>query len=197
MKNNFVKLYSFVFVTSMLVGLFSSVNIKAANIIEQSCSVLYTPYCLDISADISPDNTISKYLSTQPKFSIFIGLLEDAGLLDMINDNPDNYIVLAPENDAFVRYFETLDNKVVAFNQDRLTQILKKHIIPAGYDILLQPEGVEYTTLGGTKVSVSRYQDMFSILSSDGVVSSSWFGNSVKDGVVYSMNTVIDPLGLE
>ncbi len=83
-------------------------------------------------AQAAADESVIEKLTLNPQYSILVAALEQTGLDAMFKGDEGNYTVFAPDNAAFRKLPEgTVDELMKDENKDKLTEILKMHVLPS------------------------------------------------------------------
>lgn len=68
-------------------------------------------------------------LETNPQYSMFVDLIKEANLTDMLSDTNRSLTILVPKNDIFTEVQEFFDELRTEQNRAKLERIIKSHII--------------------------------------------------------------------
>lgn len=124
-------------------------------------SDIYGPACAQVptegegSAEGMVDDPVATAAGNNPLLSTLATAVEEAGLVDTLNDPDAAYTVFAPANSAFEALpAGTLDN-LLADPQGRLTEILTYHVVPERYDAEGFAEAGTVTTVQGEQLVIS------------------------------------------
>ncbi|QKJ32623.1 fasciclin domain-containing protein [Mucilaginibacter mali] len=149
--------------------------------------------CKKISSYDYPPSTATPYvlISNDNNFSTFKGIVDRAGLADLLNSN-DAYTVFAPNNTAFssVGYTATYINSMT--NAD-LAILVKNHIVQGKIDVKATTSPL--TTLSGRKINVQKggstyYLDGGDILNTN-LATTGGYLNTINR-MIYDKPTILD-----
>lgn len=68
-------------------------------------------------------------LETNQQYSMFVDLIKEANLTDMLSDTNRSLTILVPKNDIFTEVQEFFDELRAEENRAKLERIIKSHII--------------------------------------------------------------------
>lgn len=141
-----------------------------------------------------PESTITETAVKTADLSILVQALTRVGL-DKTLQNPGEYTVFAPTNDAFVKFLA--DNKIASLSDvsdEDLTEILLNHVVVGKYKSTDLSTGY-IKTLAKSKTSgsntMSMYVDLTSGVKLNGISSVITADISASNGVVHIVDAVI------
>jgi uncharacterized surface protein with fasciclin (FAS1) repeats len=125
-----------------------------------------------------------------PAFSTLVSAIKAANLGQALSANGP-FTVFAPSNEAFAKLPQgTIEDLVLPANKDKLTAILKLHVV-SGKHMASEFTGksADIATLGGEKVRVSEQNGSVNV----GKATVSTADLAASNGVIHVIDTVLMP----
>jgi uncharacterized surface protein with fasciclin (FAS1) repeats len=125
-----------------------------------------------------------------PAFSTLVSAIKAANLGQALSANGP-FTVFAPTNEAFAKLPKgTVEDLVLPANKDKLTKILKLHVV-SGKHMASEFTGksADVTTLGGEKVRVSEQNGAVNV----GAATVGTADVAASNGVIHEIDTVLMP----
>ncbi len=135
----------------------------------------------------SGGNTVNAFISSDANYTVLKAAVERAGWQDSLSNG--NFTLFAPTDSAFRR--AGITSGFSAYSADSLRRILRYHILPTRYSATGFPtaSNTELTTLGGSRLYVTRTTAGNVYVNGIQVVRSDSMGN----GIIHGINGVLAP----
>lgn len=138
----------------------------------------------------SPDATIAEVLADEGDFQTFLSLVEQAGLMDMLEDNNAVYTVFAPTDVAFVNAPQDMVQEWLADPTGALKTILLYHIVGDRLAINQLATDDFVSTLEGRALLMSTDENIQVHVNGFPIQT---FNIQASNGVIHSVNQVLTP----
>jgi transforming growth factor-beta-induced protein len=124
-------------------------------VLSSTSSVVLQSPVSTVTAITYKENSLLDVVQKDGRFGTLLGLLKTADLDDLINKG-EALTIFAPTDEAFAKLGTTVADLQKPENKEKLSSILKQHVVLGANDFeAFQNGGRELTNLGGQKIKLS------------------------------------------
>jgi transforming growth factor-beta-induced protein len=138
----------------------------------------------------SPQENIVQVLTDNGNFSTFLALVEQAGLLDELQDANSNFTIFAPTDEAFAAVQSDMMNEWTADPEGALNTILAYHIVTDQLTINQIANDDFLPTLEGRPLVITTGENKQVLINGHPVTT---FNMRASNGVIHVVDSVLTP----
>jgi uncharacterized surface protein with fasciclin (FAS1) repeats len=133
------------------------------------------------------NNTVNDFLTTSTNYTILKAAVDKAGWQDSLRNG--SFTLFAPTDSAFLRMGVTSSSGFSNYSADSVRRLLRYHILTTRYPATAfsTTANTEYTTLGGSRVYITRTSGGQVYVNGNRVVRT----DSVANGIIHGINGVL------